>query len=144
MPRCSRHGRRSASFPTEVVAGQLVLGVHPALGRPRHLNRNRGAPLITEQSLIGGGVIGLDEGLMLPAVDEPVASFIVSYRGVSFSSSRVDLLERRKSRTTQCGENYDEPRGPFPKNEEAEVDQPQGHIGWGMDCTRPYRVIEGG
>jgi hypothetical protein len=77
-------------YPPEVVAGQLVLGVHPALGRPRHLTRNRGTPLITEPSLMGGGVIGLDEGLMLPAVDEPVASFIVSYRGVPFSSSPVD------------------------------------------------------
>ena len=65
----------------------------------------------------------------------------VSYRGVSFSSSRVDLLETRKCRTTQCGENYDEPGGPLPKNEEAEVDKPQGHIGGGMDRTRPHRVI---
>jgi hypothetical protein len=45
-------------------AGELLRGVSPACGRPEDLNWDRWEPLIAQQSLMGGGVVGLHEGLM--------------------------------------------------------------------------------
>jgi hypothetical protein len=46
------------------VPGQFLLSVYAAFGRPQDLDRHRTEPLILKQSLMGGGVIRLDEGLL--------------------------------------------------------------------------------
>jgi hypothetical protein len=46
------------------TAGELVLRIDAALRSTQHLHRNRGEPLILEEALMGGGVVGLEEGLM--------------------------------------------------------------------------------
>jgi hypothetical protein len=46
------------------VSGELLLGVHPALGFPQDLHRDWGVPLILQEPLVRRRVIRLDEVLM--------------------------------------------------------------------------------
>src|SRR5262245_61783466 len=46
------------------AAGERVFSVDTAFSGTQHLHRNGGEPVIAEQPLMCGGMVGLDEGLM--------------------------------------------------------------------------------
>ena len=46
------------------VAGESLGGIEPAFRRAQHLDRERWEALVLQEPLMGGGIVGWDEGLM--------------------------------------------------------------------------------